>query len=98
MAQVIGRGIFIRGSVTGSEPLAVEGRVEGSIALESSLEIQRQGRVEAEMRVTSLEVIGSAQGSVQAKERVSVRAGGRLAGTVRAPIVSVEEGAWFTGA
>ncbi len=94
---VIGSGIIIRGSLSGSEPLIIEGRVEGTIALQNHLTIEDGGVVIADVEVENLTVNGEIQGNISASEMVSVNATAKILGNIMAPRVIIEDGARFKG-
>lgn len=95
---VIGKSITITGDITGSEPLHVEGKVKGSIRLESSyLNIGPDAEVQSNVVAREVVVRGSIVGNVNVSERIDIRSGGSLVGDVTAHSVSIEEGAYFKG-
>jgi len=94
---VIGKTVTVRGTVSGGEDLVVEGRVEGTIALERSLLIEPAATVEADVEVGDLTLRGALRGEVRASGGVTIVAGARFDGTLQAPRVVIEEGATFTG-
>lgn len=94
---IIGRGISIKGTLTGGGDLVIEGRVEGTIAMRNHLTIEATGRVQAEVRAEELTVNGEASGTLEAGTRVSIRATAKVSGEVRAPRVVIEDGAVFNG-
>lgn len=94
---VIGRGITIRGSLSGQEPLVVEGRIEGNISLRSHLTVEQTGVVVADVEADNLTVQGEVHGNVQAGEAVSVSSSAKVVGNIRAPRVIIEDGARFKG-
>src|SRR5262245_42082144 len=94
----IGQSLFIKGEVTGSEDLTVEGRVEGKIDLKDhNLTIGPNGRVHAEIHAKSITIIGEVTGNVLADEKVDLTDTGRLVGDIRAPRIAVSDGAQFKG-
>jgi len=94
----IGQSLFIKGDVTGSEDLMVEGRVEGKIDLrDHNLTIGANGRVHAEIHAKNITVIGEVTGNVVADEKVDLTDSARLVGDIRAPRISVSDGAQFKG-
>ena len=94
---VIGRGITIRGNLSGSEPLVIEGVVEGTVALENHLTVESTGRLVADLEVERLTVNGEVDGNIAAAEVVAIRAGARVVGNVQAPKVIIDDGAVFKG-
>jgi len=94
----IGQSLFIKGEVTGSEDLTVEGRVEGKIDLKDhNLTIGPNGRVHAEIHAKNITIIGEVTGNVVADEKVDLTDSGRLVGDIRAPRIAVSDGAQFKG-
>jgi len=94
----IGQSLFIKGEVSGSEDLTVEGRVEGRIDLKDhNLTIGPNGRVHAEIHAKNISIVGEVTGNVAADEKVEVSDTGRLVGDIRAPRISISDGAQFKG-
>ncbi len=94
----IGGSLFIRGEVTGSEDLTVEGRVEGKIDLKDhNLTIAQNGRVSAEIHARGVVIQGEVNGNVHADEKVEIAETGRLVGDLFAPRVAISDGAQFQG-
>src|SRR6266853_3351753 len=97
-AANIGSSLFIKGEVSGSEDLTVEGRVEGRIDLKDhNLTIANSGKVNAEIHAKSVTVIGEVMGNILADEKVEIADTGRLTGDIHAPRVSISDGAQFRG-
>ena len=97
-AAVIGKTITIAGDITGTEPLHIEGRVKGSIALEGAyLNIGPGAVLQSNVSAREVVVRGSLTGKVNVSERIDIRNGGSLVGDVSAHSVSIEEGAYFKG-
>ena len=94
---VIGKGIGIRGNLTGGGNLVIEGRVEGQIALKNHLTIENTGRVQADIRADELTINGEASGNIDASSRVAISASAKVAGDIKAPRVVIEDGAVFNG-
>lgn len=95
--NIIGRGITIRGSLSGAGDVVVEGSVEGQIALKDHLTIEGTGRVEADIRAEELTINGEASGNIDASTKVAINASAKVAGDIKAPRVVIEDGAVFNG-
>ena len=94
----IGKGLFIKGEITGSESLFVDGKVEGSITLPGNrVTVGRNGQVAANITAREIVVLGKVRGNVAASDRVDIRAEGALTGDVTAARISIEDGAFFKG-
>jgi len=94
----IGKGLFIKGEITGSESLYIDGRVEGAINLPGNrVTVGRNGNVGANITAREVVVLGKVKGNVTATDRVDIRAEGSLNGDVAAARISIEDGAFFKG-
>jgi cytoskeletal protein CcmA (bactofilin family) len=94
----IGKSLVIKGEVSGSESLYIDGRVEGSINLAGNrVTIGRNGVVNANIIAREIVVIGKVKGNLQASDRVDIRNEGSLTGDVVAQRISIEDGAFFKG-
>jgi len=94
----LGKSLFIKGEITGSESLYIDGKVEGAINLPGNrLTIGRNGQVSANITAREVVVLGKVKGNVSATDRVDIRAEGSLHGDVAAARISIEDGAFFKG-
>jgi cytoskeletal protein CcmA (bactofilin family) len=94
---MIGKGIQIRGTLSGSEDLIVEGRVEGKINLKEHLTIEQSGIVVADIDTDELTVWGQLSGNVEAVSRAEIKSSSVVVGDIRAPKIVIEDGARFRG-
>jgi len=94
----IGKSLVIKGEVSGSESLYIDGRVEGSINLPGNrVTVGRNGHVAATVTAREVVVEGKIVGNVNAADRLNVRSEGSLTGDVIAQRISIEDGAFFKG-
>ncbi len=94
----IGKSLVIKGEVTGSEALYIDGRVEGSINLAGNrVTVGRNGVVNASVTAREIVVLGKVKGNLTASDRVDIRSDGSLTGDVIAARISIEDGAYFKG-
>jgi cytoskeletal protein CcmA (bactofilin family) len=94
----IGKGLVIKGEITGSESLYVDGKVDGSINLPGNrVTVGRNGQVAASISAREIVVLGKVRGNITATDRVDIRAEGALTGDVAAARISIEDGAFFKG-
>lgn len=94
---VIGKDIQIKGNLSGSEDLVVEGRIEGHISLQNHLTVEATGQLVAEITTRSMEVHGEVSGDIQAEDTVSINTNSKVLADIRAPRVIIEDGARFKG-
>ena len=94
----IGKSLAIKGDVTGSEDLYVDGRVEGSIDLKNyNLTVGPNGQIKASVESKVIVVQGKLEGNVQATDRVELRKSAVVTGDITTQRISIEEGAYLKG-
>lgn len=96
-SDIIGKNTTVRGEVTGSDPMVVNGRLEGEIRLDSELLVSAGGAVDAAVTASSVRVEGSLRGTVAALDRITLRPGCDVEGELRAPHIVIEADARFNG-
>ena len=94
----IGKSVVIKGELSGSEDLTLEGQAEGRIDLKDNvLTIGPNGKIKAEIFAKAVVVLGEVVGNVTATEKVDIRDHGSVEGDISAPRVAIAEGAHFRG-
>jgi cytoskeletal protein CcmA (bactofilin family) len=94
----IGKSVVIKGELSGSEDLTIEGHVEGKIELrENVLTIGPNGKIKAQIFAKAVIVLGEVTGNVSASEKVDIRDNGSVEGDIVSPRVAIAEGAMFRG-
>ncbi len=97
-STIIGESILINGNLQGDEDLTVLGRVEGSINLTKTLNIEESGIVKANITVRNAIISGVVVGNITASDSVEITDVGRMVGDIRAPRVIIVDGARYRGA
>ena len=94
----IGRTLVIKGEISGSEALYIDGRVEGKITMpESRVTIGRNGKVDASIQAREVVVMGKVNGNIECSDRVDIRSEGSVSGDISTVRISVEDGAALKG-
>jgi cytoskeletal protein CcmA (bactofilin family) len=94
----IGKSVRIKGDLSGSEDLYVDGQVDGTIQLSgNSLTVGPNGRVHASVSARNVIVGGTIDGNIQASERTEFRKTAVVNGDVQSKRIAIEEGAFFNG-
>jgi cytoskeletal protein CcmA (bactofilin family) len=95
----IGKSVVVKGELSGSEDLYLDGEVEGSIDLQDhSLTIGPHGRVRANVKARDVVVHGKVDGNVQGTDRVELKRSAVVTGDVHTQRIVIEDGAFFKGA
>jgi len=94
----IGKSVRIKGDLSGSEDIYIDGQVEGSIQLSgNSLTVGPNGRVRANVTAKNVTVGGALDGNIQTSERTELRKTAVVNGDVQTRRIAIEEGAYFKG-
>jgi cytoskeletal protein CcmA (bactofilin family) len=94
----IGKSVVVKGELSGSEDLYVDGNVEGSIELRNnSLIVGPNGTVKANVNAKGVVIQGRVDGTVSASDRVEMRKTAVVRGDVTTQRIAIEEGASFQG-
>jgi Integral membrane protein CcmA involved in cell shape determination len=94
----IGRSVVIKGEVSGSESLYVDGRIEGTVTFKDHrVTVGRNGVVTANISAREVVIMGKVTGNVECSDRVDIRSEGSLTGDVVSQRISVEDGALLRG-
>ena len=94
----IGPSVLIRGELSATDDLTIEGQVEGKIALHgNALTIGPSARIEAQVVAKVVNVSGKVEGDITAIEAINILDTATVNGALSAPCVGIEEGASFRG-
>ena len=95
----IGKSVLVKGELSGSEDLYLDGEVEGSIQLrDHSLIVGPNGRVRANIHARDVVVHGKVDGNIFGTERVELKKSAILVGDISTQCIVIEDGAYFKGA
>src|ERR1700730_8458348 len=95
----IGRSLVIKGEVSGTESLYIDGRIEGAGNFAGHrVTIGSNGSAAANISAREVVIIGEVQGNIQCTDRLDIRSEGSLTGDVITQRISVEDGAAKRGA
>jgi len=97
-STVIGKSVTIRGELSGSEDLFLDGEIQGTITLSANrLTVGPNARVLADLNVRDLVVFGQIDGKITASGRAELRKTAIVNGDILAGRLSIEESASLKG-
>ena len=97
-STVIGKSVIIRGDLSGSEDLYLDGDIEGTITLpENRLTIGPNARAKADIHARDVVVLGRLTGNVTATGRVDLRESALVNGDIVATRLAIEESVTLKG-
>ena len=95
----IGKSVIIKGELSGSEDLYLDGEVEGNIDLRNhNLVIGPNGRVRANVHAKDVVVHGKVDGNITGVDKVELKKSAVLNGDINTQRIVFEDGAFFKGA
>ncbi|MCP5065977.1 MAG: polymer-forming cytoskeletal protein, partial [bacterium] len=87
-STVIGKGIHVKGEITGSAPIEVWGSIEGKAGTEGLFWVREGGKVGGEIAATNIVVEGQVDGTISAKDKAELRSSCKVEGNVTAKTVA----------
>lgn len=97
-ANDLGKSVVIKGELSGSEDLTLDGQMEGSISLPAhTLTVGPQAEVKADITAKAVVVSGLVTGNVSAGDRVEIQSTGSVTGDVTSPRLVIADGGSLRG-
>jgi len=94
----LGSSLEVKGEITGTEDLQIDGAVEGLIHLdERRLTVGATAKVTADVNARDVVVYGYLKGNVRAKGRIEIKKDGAIIGNLTTAQIMIEDGADFKG-
>lgn len=95
---MVGQGISLSGEITACDRLIVEGSVQVTLNETKAIEIAESGRfTNGKAEVEDAEISGTYEGELTVRNRLLIRATGKVKGTVRYGELEIERGGRLTG-
>jgi cytoskeletal protein CcmA (bactofilin family) len=94
----LGSSLQIKGHITGTEDLQIDGKVDGPISLRGhALTVGPAAQLTSEIHAREVVVYGKVIGNVHSRDRVDVKTDGSVVGDISTARISIEDGAQFKG-
>ena len=94
----LGASLAIKGHITGTEDLRIDGKVEGPVSLRGhELTIGPTAQLNSEIQAGEVVVYGKVVGNLHARGRVDIKKDGSIVGDISSARISIEDGAHFKG-
>ena len=98
ISAFVGKGVEFKGTITYSGTVRIDGYLDGEIHTDGVLLIGEEAVVQAKITAGTIVCKGKVTGDVAAKECVKLRAPAVMNGSVKTPVLSMEDGVLFNGA
>jgi len=94
----LGSSLHVKGDITGTEDLLIDGSVEGLVELDGrKLTVGPTAKITADINARDVVVYGFVKGNVHAKGRIEIKKDGSLIGNLTTAQIMIEDGAVFKG-
>jgi cytoskeletal protein CcmA (bactofilin family) len=94
----LGSSLHIKGHITGTEDLQIDGKIDGPISLNGhELTVGPTAQLTSEIHAREVVVYGKVVGNLHARDRVDVKSDGSVIGDISTARISIEDGAQFKG-
>jgi cytoskeletal protein CcmA (bactofilin family) len=95
----IGKSVVVKGELSGSEDLYLDGEVEGTIELQrNALTVGPNGRIRAHVNAREVIIHGKMDGNIRGVEKVELKRTAVVVGDIQTQRITIEDGAYFKGA
>ena len=95
--NIISEGTLIKGDISASGDIRIDGELVGKINAKGRLVIGPQGKVDGEINCNNIEISGYIKGKITVSELLTMKTSARIYGDIIAGKLSVEPGSLFTG-
>lgn len=94
----VGKSVVFKGTLTSSEDMTIDGRVEGSIEIrDNTLTVGPDADIQADIVARSVTIFGAVSGKITATDKVEICDGGSVEGNIKTARLAMAEGAWLKG-
>jgi len=94
----IGKSVVIKGQLSGSEDLYVDGEVEGTVDLPGQvLTIGPSAKIRANVSARTVVIHGNVSGNVRGADKVELKSSAQLTGDIATKRIAIDDGAFFKG-
>jgi cytoskeletal protein CcmA (bactofilin family) len=93
----VGREICLKGEITSCDKLIVEGQVEVALSNARAIEIAPTGLFKGNAEVDEADISGHFEGELIARDKLTVRASGKVSGSIRYGRIVIESGGQISG-
>ena len=94
----LGASIRVKGEISGSEDLHIDGTVEGLVQLDGrKLTVGMAAKLTADVMAREIVVYGSVKGNLRATDKIEIKKDGSVIGDLTTARIMIEDGAYFKG-
>lgn len=95
--NVLNSDVEIKGNVKFSGELTLEGKLEGEINSDGTLQVGETGTVNGNVSAGTVVIRGKVNGNVTARDKIELKSKAEVFGDIRSSKLAIEEGVTFVG-
>jgi cytoskeletal protein CcmA (bactofilin family) len=95
---IIGKDTIIKGLISGTGTIRIDGEFEGEINTNGNLMIGEKSKVTAQIKALNATIAGTIYGNVDITEKLDLMPSAQIFGDLKVGVLCIGEGAVFTGA
>lgn len=96
ISTLIGEGFHIKGEVSGTSVVRIDGRVTGNVNIESGIILGETGIIEGDLTSRSAVVFGTVTGNIICGQ-LEIKKSATVSGDIQTDTLEIELGAHFSG-
>lgn len=97
LKTIIKAGTKIKGNISGSNEVYIEGELQGNVKLDTLLFLGKNAKLKGKVEANNVVIEGKLEGDIFAKNMIEMRATAKFNGQVICKRIAIEEGAYFHG-
>ncbi|MDH8702580.1 cytoskeletal protein CcmA (bactofilin family) [Dysgonomonadaceae bacterium PH5-43] len=95
--NALAQGTVIIGNIKATDDLRIDGKIEGVIECSGRVVIGSNAEIKGDIHCTSIDLLGTVNGNLFAKETFTMRTSGTFTGEATIGGLEIEPGATFNG-
>lgn len=97
MDTVIGKETEVKGSISSTGVIRIDGKVEGEVTHKGDVIIGETGQIAANISARNIAVAGAINGNIEASGKLELLPSARVVGDIKVGSLIISEGAIFRG-
>ena len=94
----VGKSVVFKGTLSSSEDMTIDGRVEGSIEInDNTLTIGPDANIQADIVAKGVTIFGAVSGKITASDKVEICDGASVEGNIKTARLAMADGGWLKG-
>ncbi len=95
--STVAPGTKFTGTITGNEGISVSGQLKGNVQSEGLVWIRKGGKIEGNIKSSSVIIEGELKGDINSPEQVELRSEAHVVGNIQTSKIAIAEGSFFQG-